>query len=387
MAKEELIVDRQAAAMSPSDADVRTWAAGERVFISSVMASLTKEREAVASAIETIGAEPVWFENFGGRDQDATEAYLTEVASSTIYVGVLARDYGRILPPGFSATHAEYLEARSDGLRISVWVRADPDMEGHQRHFLDEVQVFHVTGPFDGPDVLAAGVGRRLTKMAAEALAPWCKLGSVIFRARRIRDDGATFEIEATVHDPATAAALENFRGDPGGWNRGMKGQFTHGDRSVPVEVTSVEVTTTSSRARDFKIGLRGAERTGSGMDIGAFRTGTTTYTRADLTEVGVRSSFFGEPNPLAEMRFMADVGDPWSTFRAANVSTEIAEPIARLLTVEALVGGGHAERVTEFRVGPAHRGTRRVRLSWLPARQYSNEPLTERHVEGDAAV
>lgn len=110
-----LVLDRAAAAEQPSPEDLRAWTAEQRVFISSVMAGLEEERAAVAEAVAGLGAEPVWFERFGGRDDDAETAYLSEVASSSVYVGLLAERYGRPLPSRYSATHLEYREAEQRG--------------------------------------------------------------------------------------------------------------------------------------------------------------------------------------------------------------------------------------------------------------------------------
>src|SRR5437899_1277198 len=70
-----LLIDKAAAAMPPPE-DVSAWAADQRVFISSVMAGMTDERVAAASAVAEIGAEPVMFETFGGRDADPEAAYV-----------------------------------------------------------------------------------------------------------------------------------------------------------------------------------------------------------------------------------------------------------------------------------------------------------------------
>ena len=91
-----------AAAKPPSDA-IAAWAVDQRVFVSSVMGGTAEERRAVVGAVRDAGAEPVWFEEFGGRDDDAQAAYLSEVASSTVYVGVLGRTYGRLLASRRSA--------------------------------------------------------------------------------------------------------------------------------------------------------------------------------------------------------------------------------------------------------------------------------------------
>jgi hypothetical protein len=60
------------------------------------MDELKLERRAVAEAIRHFGAQPVWFEDFGGRDGDASDAYTGEVASSTVYIGIMGQRYGRL---------------------------------------------------------------------------------------------------------------------------------------------------------------------------------------------------------------------------------------------------------------------------------------------------
>lgn len=53
------------------------------------MSELPAERKAAATAIRAIGARPVMFEQFAGRDADPEQAYLSEVETSDIYVGIL----------------------------------------------------------------------------------------------------------------------------------------------------------------------------------------------------------------------------------------------------------------------------------------------------------
>src|SRR5262245_29248143 len=116
--EEPLLIDRAAAAEIPSQDAVREWAHGRRAFISSAMNELPDERRAAADAVRAVGGTPVMFEQFGGRDADPEDAYLAEVETSDIYVGILGRRYGKPLASRFSATHAEYLHAEKHGLRI-----------------------------------------------------------------------------------------------------------------------------------------------------------------------------------------------------------------------------------------------------------------------------
>jgi len=112
----KLLLDVGSTARELLEADFRDWMVSQRVFISSVMDELREEQRVVAERVGSLGGQPVWFETFGGMDDDPEAAYLNEVASSSIYVGILGRLYGKLLPSRYSATHAEYLAAEERGL-------------------------------------------------------------------------------------------------------------------------------------------------------------------------------------------------------------------------------------------------------------------------------
>ena len=216
---EALLIDRAAAAELPSDAAVREWAREKRAFISSVMADMGEERQAAAGAARNAGVRAVLFEEFGGRDADPEEAYLAEVEGADIYLGILGRRYGKPLKTRFSATHTEYLYAEKHALRIAVWTSAAPDREGHQQAFLDEVRTFHVVPEFRTIADLQRQIEDRIRAIAAEDLAPWCKLGNTVFRATEVEDRGDSINVTARVRDSAVAHALEAMRGDR--WTQG----------------------------------------------------------------------------------------------------------------------------------------------------------------------
>jgi Domain of unknown function (DUF4062) len=202
--------------------------------------------------VVTRPANPMW--PWSGRDDDAEVAYLSEVDSSSVYLGILGRTYGRLdKATRMSATHAEYRRAEQQGLGVSVWLRGDEDVQADQRAFIDEVRTFHTTGGLSDGDDLAEGVRRRLTQMAASALSPWVKLVGTVFRAREIRDDGATITIQATVHSPQVLADVESMR--PGGFDsRNMR--LTRSGRSWPVRVRRVTTRTTAARSTEVDIEL-----------------------------------------------------------------------------------------------------------------------------------
>jgi len=380
---EPLIIDRAAAAEIPSEQAVREWAHGRRGFISSVMAELQSERKAAATAIRNIGAVPIMFETFGGRDADPEDAYLGEVETADIYIGIIGRKYGRPLKSRYSATHTEYLYAEKSGLRIGIWCLDVHDREGHEESFLNEVRAFHVVPAFSSPDDLRAQIEERLRAIGAEDLAPWCKLGNVVFRASEVADSGAEIHVTARVRSDEVAHALEALRGERG--FRGDDRRFTWAGRSSFVRVESLKTTTTTSRSRIFHLTLeRREERRDSLMEMSI-----NGRSAAEITEIALRVTLFEERNPLEDqhMGFMTEIPDPLEPLRAARVPDEIVRPLAELLIVDELVGSGRAERVTAFKLGASVGGMRKLTLEWVPFSHYTNERATTRRIEGQARL
>lgn len=382
-AEEPLVIDRAAAAEIPSSDAVREWGHGKRAFISSVMTELPEERQAAALAVRTANAVPVMFELFGGRDADPEDAYLGEVEASDIYIGILGRRYGKPLPTRYSATHAEYLHAERSALRIASWCLRADDREGHEQAFLEEIRTFHVVPEFTSPDDLRAQIEDRLRAIAAEDLAPWCKLGNVVFRAAEVSDAGGEMQVLARVRSDEVAHALEALR--PERMGHGGEGRFTWSGRSRFVRVVSMKSTTTSARSRTFTIGLEPRDDQGDGL----LEMSVSGYSADDLGEAALRSALFGERHPLAgqHMGFITEIRDPLAPLRTARVSDEITRPLAELLIADEMIGSGRAARLTEFRLGAAVRGVRRLTVGWEPPRRYSNERPAPRIVDGQVQL
>lgn len=370
-------VDRSAVAV-PAEADIRDFLASQRVFISSHMESLKSERRAIAEAVRDAGAQPVWFEEFGGRDADPENAYLAEVAGSSIYVGVLGGVYGRQDPvTRYSATHAEYRAAETGGLRISVWTANRADWGGLQQEFVNEVQTFHVTGSFDSPEGLADGVTQRLRQIAAEELSPWCKLGHLIFRASEIHASGDEIVVTAYIRDAQVGAEIEDM--DPQNW-RGTDLAFTDAYRSLRVDVREVSTTTTSIQSRRLRVTLARRPPTDSWAGGIAYQAAGRTYAPNDLTELALREHLFQEINP-AQSAFVS-LPNPLDGF-PRDLSEEVIRPVLRLFITEALVGGGRARRVITVRLGVPIKHRRRLLLEWEGSSAYS-QPTERRAIEGD---
>jgi hypothetical protein len=372
MAEESLLIDRAAAAERPAREAVTEWAAQQRVFVSSVIEGYAEPRKAAVAAIEKIGATAVWFERFGGRDSDPNQAYLDEVRSSDIYVGLLGARYGRPLPSRFSATHEEYREAEQHGLRLSVWVEEGMDREGPQQSFLDEVRQFNVTGAFASPEELEQELARRLVDLAAEDLSPWCKLGRVIFRAREITERSGHVRIEATIKDAQVADAVGALN------DRFARREqlLTYGGRTLVAQVEGVQITTRAARSRDLVIEAAVSEP-----------PQPTTYSFGgmswdEMTELALRVSILGESNPLGVMAGQAEISNPLPEVVVAGVSAEALRAVCELGLTEVLVTERGVARILRLRLGASIAGRRAFQLEWLPASQYG-EPAVPRMLQG----
>lgn len=197
------------------------------------MDELAAERRALAKSLKALGMQAILFEDFGGRDDSAEQAYLAGVAQAEIYIGLIADRYGAMLPSGRSPSHEEYRKAQELGRRISVWAKEPfSDRQGNARDFLAEIQVFHTTGRFSTAEDLVAGVCQRLAQIAADDESPWAKLGDAIFRVDRIRDEGNRVLLSTSVREPALARYLEGLRPDQ--WGRSEELLLSTSDRSGP---------------------------------------------------------------------------------------------------------------------------------------------------------
>ena len=365
-----LLVDRAAAAEVPRDEAVREWARDKRAFISSIMEELREERTAAADGVRLLGARPVMFEEFGGRDADPKNAYLGEVETSQIYVGILGRRYGKPLPTRFSATHTEFRHAEQRGLRIAIWALDTQEREGPEESFLEEVRTFHVVPVFRSPADLKRQVSERLRSIAAEDLAPWTKLGFIVFRASEVTHAENEIAVKARVQSDEVAHALEVMAQDDFG--AGEEYRFTWAGRSRDVRVVKVRSTTTTARSTLMHLQLEIVESQRNPL----CEVTLNGQTPDDMTEVIFDTALFGKPNPLAGqyMDFMGEMSDPLQPLRDARVPDEIVRSLAELMVVDELVGTGRAARITRFQLGTAVGGLRRLELEWEPPQRYANE-------------
>jgi hypothetical protein len=385
-----LLVDRSASARVVEPRELHEWGALRRVFVSSVIAGMTDERAAAAEAISGVGATPVMFERFGGRDDDPERAYLSEVATSDIYVGLLGQSYGRLLPSRRSATHEEYREAERCGVRVSVWASSQQDWNGDQQDFLHEIQTFHVTGTYRNPAELGKGLSHRLMQIAGEELSPWAKLGEsfdegIAFRCVEVIDRGKRVDLRAQIKDEAVIAAFEAMRP---GLLSARRARLTWGGLSTGVWVRSV-ITTRRTNVGATVVAEFDRENGSSTEPLTqmTYRMATGNYGPQDINERALRHVLFGDAHPFGTaMSFLAKLDNPIAAVASLGLSEEILRPILRLLFVEVLVGSGRASRVSQLRLGAPIRGQRLLEIAWTGADHRGSEP-DARTVTGTVAL
>lgn len=374
-----MVIDATAAARRADPESAREWLLAQRVFISSAMGDTAAERRAVAAAVEEEGARAVWFEEFG-RDADAQEAFLSEVDSSSVYLGILNEQYGRFNPPeGFSATEAEYLRAREGGKRVQVFVAADaPGREGHLTRLIERVRFHTTTENYVDVDDLVRRVRRRLHELAAEALSPWVKLGDFAFRADRVDADATTATIQARVSEEI-AFRFESMRDQRFGRERL---RFVHGARVAEGELANVRRTTRAGGADELTIELAQVRP----VEGNSMRAGTSGHSADDLIELGLRALFLGDvlPDSVDLLGYLADPGIDRDDLRQAfDQPNESAEAITRLVVADGLVGSGNARRLAALRLGPRNGDVRHIAVEWEEPVTYANVEPRRRTLEG----
>lgn len=114
-----------------------------KVFISSVFEGMEPYRAAAATAIRSLGYEPIQAESFPASSASPRVACLEEVRAADAIVLLLAERYGPVQTGNLSATHEEYREAK-DRCPVFAFVQRGVALEERQQAFLDEVQAWSI---------------------------------------------------------------------------------------------------------------------------------------------------------------------------------------------------------------------------------------------------
>lgn len=362
-----LLIDQRSASLAAAGEDVRAWASGRRVFVSSLITDMPDERAAVRAAIESVGATAVMFEDLGAQDISAEQAYLSGVRSSEVYVGMWGSRYGVRMPDGYSATHAEFLEAERNGMRLCLFVRGETsgEMDGAQRDLIQGARNLYTTSPWSDPEDLGRRVRRRLEELAAEELAPWVRVGRTLFRAREITNDGKTISLTAAVRSDAVRAELVRLRD-----NRAGGVPFASPHTALPVQIAELSTRTVSTIGHEERLTLVIQEQRGANM-----RASIDGVSADEVDQRALSDGLFGTSLLGQQMGWMARPIDPLAPLRGLGLDDSVLRPVARLLFAERVITDQAASRIDSFALGPSHQGARRLRATWTPPQVYVNQP------------
>ncbi len=111
-----------------------------RVFVSSVVSGYQEYRNVAKCAILSLGHVPVLMEDSAALPDSPQRACLGEVERSDVVVLLMGARYGDAQESGLSATHEEWVHARSIRRKVLVFVEKVSNREPEQQAFVDQVE-------------------------------------------------------------------------------------------------------------------------------------------------------------------------------------------------------------------------------------------------------
>lgn len=267
---------------------------------------------------------------------------------------------------GYSATHAEFLEAERQGLRLCLFVHGldGTEMDGSQRDLISGAQNLYTTSSWSTPNDLGMRVRRRLITLAGEDLAPWVRAGRVFLRARSITSNGQQVAITAHVRSNAVHAELVALRD-----GRAGDLPFASSTEATHVQMLSLSTTTSSTAVHEEELTLEHR-----GQQQNSMRMSMNGLSADDLAYNALSDGLFGT-QLLGRDTWGIHAVDPILELREGGLDDVVLRPVARLLITEHLLSSELATSVDAFDLGPAHSGVRRLRVTWTPRRPYVNSP------------
>ena len=170
-----------------------------KVFISSVQSEFAQERQRIFDFIRTdelIGQhfEPFIFEQIAAQDTNPRQLYIDEASSCQVYLLLIGKRYGNILPESISPTEKEYQAAgESNAWRVAFI----SDLDGQKRdeeeeRFFRKVQNELSYRVFSNPSVLVS-----LVKQSLYAYLKYKGVIQTLSFDEQTRDDASMADIDA----------------------------------------------------------------------------------------------------------------------------------------------------------------------------------------------
>lgn len=170
-----------------------------KVFISSVQSEFAQERQRIFDFIRTdelIGQhfEPFIFEQIAAQDTNPRQLYIDEASSCQVYLLLIGKRYGNILPEGISPTEKEYQAAgESNAWRVAFISDLDGQKcEEEEERFFRKVQNELSYRVFSNPSVLVS-----LVKQSLYAYLKYKGVIQTLSFDEQTRDDASMADIDA----------------------------------------------------------------------------------------------------------------------------------------------------------------------------------------------
>lgn len=208
-------------------------------------------------------------------------------------------------------------------------------------------------------------------------------LGSVVFRADSVHDNGKIVVLRAKVRSSAVVDALERFR--PSAWSGKRSTRPTYAGRSFAVRVIGVSTRTAASRSTGIEVALERAPDEDPHGTTMSFSLNGSTYSGDDITEIGLRRNLFGQPAPAGLLSLGGFPGESLAELSVEGLPVELQKATIGLLVTEALVGSRRATRINAIRVSPPGPNGCRLILNWT-GRHGSGRPPEDREIDGWAS-
>ena len=169
-----------------------------KVFISSVQSEFAQERQRIFDFIRTdelMGQhfEPFIFEQIAAQDTNPRQLYIDEASSCQVYLLLIGKRYGNILPEGISPTEKEYQAAgESNAWRVAFISDLDGQKrEEEEERFFRKVQNELSYRVFSNPSVLVS-----LVKQSLYAYLKYKGVIQTLSFDEQTRDDASMADID-----------------------------------------------------------------------------------------------------------------------------------------------------------------------------------------------
>ena len=398
-----LILDLSSPLPSFTDQEIRQWAAGRKVFISSTMIDLEPERKQAATTIREVGADPRFFEGFS-TSGDPASVYVPEVSRADMVALLLGERYGSPIARmgNRSATHIEY-DAAAEALKPvfiyrkeAAGLTREPPLES----FIRELEAKHVVARFHSLEQLGELVREGLYKRAQADSLEWVKLGQAVFPASEWRRNGTSIHIHTATRDAQVTSYLKALS-----QSYHQREALVVGTEVLQASKLSLREESRGRYQRELVLEVE-IQRDQMGQPKGfashnfiqlSSMNGVPGY---ELVQAYVRSMLFGEPMPDTASSWAGRHGSERPPFYLPKLYAQLKEhqradelfpSLGRIYLVDSLVRGvgqegGVTHDIHRLELSPVYDGRTYIHLEYTIANQHGIQPVVDK-VEGFIAL